>query len=118
LVGVGLDRNSIQPIKNLNSRKNNENRGILLRRRRLLIGSIITIAIGFILWMIVGPVIAVAGAPSHWEGWWHVRIVVEYTTLFWVGLIVSAVGLIILVAGLVVAVLAIMWEISDRQKVQ
>lgn len=87
-----------------------------MKHRRLLIGSIIAIPIGFILWAIIGPIIAFAGITSHYEGWWIFgQTVTEVTTTYWVGVGLSLVGLIILIVGVVGIILAFVLEILDKE---
>jgi len=87
-----------------------------LKHRRLLIGSIITIPIGFILWQIIGPIVALVGVTSRWEGWWIFgHTVTEVTTTYWIGVTIWVAGLIILIAGVVGLILAFVLEILDRQ---
>jgi len=87
-----------------------------LKHRRLLIGSIITIPIGLILWAIIGPIVALAGITSHWEGWWIFgQTVTEVTATYWVGVALSIVGLIILIGGVFGIILALVLEFLDRQ---
>ena len=86
-----------------------------LRNKRLLIGSIIAIPIGFILWVIVGPVIAQAGISSHFEGWWIFGSnVTDISTTYWVGVGLSLVGEIIVIIGGVGIFLALVLEGLDK----
>lgn len=88
-----------------------------MKHRRLLIGSIIAIPIGIILWAIIGPIVALAGITSRYEGWWIFgRTVTEVTTTYWVGVALSVVGLIILIIGVVGIILAFVLEFLDRQR--
>ena len=85
------------------------------RNRNLLVGSIIAIPIGFILWVIVGPVIAQAGISSHFEGWWIFgHNVTDVSTTYWVGVALSMVGVIIVIIGGVGILLAFILEILDK----
>lgn len=87
-----------------------------MKHRRLLIGSIIAIPIGIILWVIIGPIVAFAGITSHYEGWWIFgQTVTEVTATYWVGVALSIVGLIILIVGVVGIILAFVLEILDRE---
>ena len=87
-----------------------------MKHRRLLIGSIIAIPIGIILWVIIGPVIALAGITSHYEGWWIFgQTVTEVTATYWIGVALSLAGLIILIVGVVGIILAFVLEILDRE---
>lgn len=88
-----------------------------MKHRRLLIGSIIAIPIGVILWVIIGPIVAFAGITSHQEGWWiFSQTVYEVTTTYWIGYALSVVGLIILIVGVVGIILAFVLEVLDRQR--
>jgi len=88
-----------------------------LKHRRLLVGSIIAIAVGLILWAVIGPVVALAGITSHFEGWWIFgQTVTDVTATYWVGVALSIVGLIILVGGVVGIILAFLLEFLDRQR--
>lgn len=89
-----------------------------MKHRRLLVGSIIAIPIGVILWVVIGPIVALAGITSRYEGWWIFgRTVTEVTATYWVGVVLSIVGLIISIGGIVGIVLAIILEFLDRQQV-
>jgi hypothetical protein len=85
-----------------------------LKHRRLLVGSIIAIPIGFILWALIGPIVALVGIPSHY-GVVPIMGGNEVTTTFWVGVALSMVGLIILIIGVVCIILAFVLEFSDRE---
>lgn len=87
-----------------------------MKHRRLLIGSIIAIPIGIILWAIIGPIVAFAGITSHYEGWWIFgQTVTEVTATYWVGVALSLGGLIILIVGVAGIILAFVLEILDRE---
>jgi len=88
-----------------------------VKHRRLLIGSVICIPIGIILWVIVGSTIAMAGISSHFEGWWIFgSAVTDVTTTYWVGVAVSMAGLIFLIVGGFGILLAVLLEFLDRQR--
>lgn len=87
-----------------------------MKHRRLLIGSIIAIPIGIILWAIIGPIIAFAGITSHYEGWWIFgQTVTEVTATYWIGVALSLAGLIILISAIFGIILACVLEVLDRQ---
>lgn len=99
------------------NRNTNWSRSDSLKHRKLLIGSIIAIPIGFILWVIIGPVVAFAGITSHQEGWWiFSQTVYDVTATFWIGYALSIIGLIILIGGVVGIILAVVLEVLDRQR--
>jgi hypothetical protein len=88
-----------------------------LKHRRLLVGSIIAIPIGVILWVILGPVVAMAGVSSHEEGWWiFSQTVTDITATYWVGVAISLIGLIVLIAGVTGIIVAFVPELLDRGK--
>ena len=88
-----------------------------MKHRRLLIGSIISIPVGLVLWLIIGTTIALAGISSHQEGWWiFSQTVTELTTTYWIGLTITIVGLISVIAGISGIIIAFVLEILDREK--
>lgn len=88
-----------------------------MKHRRLLVGSIVAIPIGLVLWIIIGTTIALAGIATHQEGWWiFSQTVTELTTTYWVGLAISLLGLIIVIAGISGIIIAFVLEILDRGK--
>ena len=92
------------------------NRGQVLRYKNLLIGSIIAIAVGIILWVFIGPFVALLGITSHTEGWWIFgQTVTDYTPVFWVGVAISIAGIIVLVGGIVGIILSLILEFLARK---
>jgi len=72
----------------------------------MLITSIILIAIGVVLWLAIGPVLASMGiGVATWEtGWWifkETHYTYYKTELYWLGFGLTLGGLIIFVIGIV-----------------
>jgi len=81
----------------------------------MLIAGIVTVAIGLVLWLVIGPAIALTGITTRYEGWWPFgSTVTELTPLFWVGYGLSLAGIVIFVIAIVLLVLAVVLEILDR----
>jgi len=57
------------------------------------------VAIGLVLWLVIGPAIALTGITTRYEGWWPFG------------------RLVIFVIAIVLLVLAVVLEILDRHKV-
>lgn len=82
-----------------------------MRYIRLLVGSIIAIGVGLLLWFLVGPIVAISGVSSHFEGWWIFgETVTDVTPAFWVGIGLSVIGAVVTVGGVVGVVLSLILE--------
>ena len=87
-----------------------------MRYIKLLVGSIIAIGVGILLWVLIGPLVAISGITSHFEGWWIFgETVTDITPTFWVGVALSAVGVIGMVGGIVGVILSLVLEFLGKK---
>ena len=86
-----------------------------MKHRKLLIGSIIAISIGIVLWLVVGPVIAASGVYTYQTGWWiFSQTHSGTTTAYWAGLTLAVIGLIIVIGGITGITISLLLEFLDR----
>lgn len=89
----------------------------IMKHRKLLVGSVIAIPIGLVLWIIIRTAITLAGIAALQEGLWiFSQTVIELTTTHWVGLAICILGLIIVIAGTSEIIIAFVLEILDKGK--
>jgi len=97
-----------------------------LKHSRLIIGSIAAIAIGSILWAVIGPAVVFMGVPtprnSGYAEWWFYEAyawlshggrapsISEISSTYWLGFAISIIGLSILAAGVIGIILAAVRE--------
>jgi len=109
-----------------------------LKHRRLIVGSIVAIAIGSILWAVIGPAIVLIGIPAQrtsevtprisgdhkWSFfkayfWLSGPPSIEMSSTYWLGFAISIIGLSILAAGVIGIILAAVREMrvpaSERE---
>ena len=88
----------------------------------MIIGSIVAILIGSILWAVVGPAVVLIGIPtprnSGYAEWWFYEAyawlshggrapsISEISSTYWLGFAISIIGLSILVVGVIGIILA------------
>lgn len=88
-----------------------------LKRRKLLIGSMISLPIGIILWMVLAPVLCGLGIGSYETGWWIFKETHYYTTpLYWLGIAIGIIGMITVIGGVSGIVIGGALEILDRKR--
>jgi len=101
-----------------------------LKHSRLIIGSIVTIAVGSILWAAIGPAIVLMGIPTPKNSGDHkwsffqaygplsyppsTTEITEISSTYWLGFAVSIIGFCILVAGSIGIILAAVMEMRAR----
>jgi len=99
----------------------------------LIIGSIVAIAIGTMLWAVIGPAVVLIGRPtprtSGDDGWaffeaysWlshggRAPSIAEISSTYWLGFAISIIGLSILVAGVAGIILAVVMEMRAHSSV-
>lgn len=93
-----------------------------MRHRRMLISSIIIIAVGLCLWYLVGPIIMSFGLEtgSYETGWWiftQTHYYTYITPLFYVGLALALIGLLLVAVGVTLSVVFIVLELTSKEEV-
>ena len=97
----------------------------------MIIGSIVTIAIGSILWAVIGPAVVLIGIPTprtSEDGRWsffqayswlshggRAPSIAEISSTYWLGFAVSIIGFCILVAGSIGIILVAVMEMRARK---
>ncbi|MDH5623527.1 MAG: hypothetical protein OEY39_03565 [Candidatus Bathyarchaeota archaeon] len=86
----------------------------------MIIGSIVAIAIGSILWAVIGPAIVLIGIPTPRNHEWTFfkayswlsgpPSIAEVSSTYWLGFAISIIGLSILAAGVIGIILAAVRE--------
>jgi len=99
----------------------------------LIIGSIVAIAIGTMLWAVIGPAVVLIGRPTprtsedhRWASFeaysWlshggRAPSIAEISSTYWLGFAISIIGLSILVAGVAGIILAVVMEMRAHSSV-
>jgi hypothetical protein len=88
-----------------------------MKHREMLLVSIVIMAIGLILWLVIGPIILIFGVGSSTSGWWIFSETNYYLTpLGYLGLGLAIGGLVLLIIGILVLVITIVLELTERNK--
>ena len=97
----------------------------------MIIGSIVAIAIGTMLWLVIGPAVVLMGIPTRtsedhrWASFeaysWlshggRVPSIAEISSTYWLGFAVSIIGLSIFAAGFTGIILAAGMEMRGHNK--
>ena len=96
----------------------------------MIIGSIVAIAIGTMLWAVIGPAVVLIGRPTprtsednRWSffqaySWLsYPPSTEEISSTYWLGFAISIIGLSILVAGVAGIILAVVMEMRAHSSV-
>ncbi|MHA2315440.1 MAG: hypothetical protein ACXACF_09215 [Candidatus Hermodarchaeia archaeon] len=97
----------------------------------MIIGSIVTIVIGSMVWAVIGPAVVLMGIPTprtSGDGGWaffeayswlshggRAPSIAEISSTYWLGFAVSIIGFCILVAGSIGIILAAVMEMRARK---
>jgi ABC-type Fe3+ transport system permease subunit len=93
-----------------------------MRHRKMLISSVIIIAVGIVLWFIVGPITMLFGIGTgsyETTSWWGLVRETHYyeyaTSVYYVGLGLTLFGIILVIAGAVLIVITVILEFTKSK---
>jgi len=89
-----------------------------LKRQRLVVGGSLAIAVGSLLWVVVGPAVVLMGAPTSGRGsqWFFFEAypwlsssysIANISSTYWLGFALSVIGFAVLVASTLLMILVL-----------
>lgn len=84
-----------------------------MKHRKGLFASIALITYGIIAFLL-GPEIAFLGIETHTSGWLWTTTTVEFTPIFWVGLILYWSGLATIIIGIAATIITLIRELTKK----